>query len=62
MLFIEIMAICYVNYKEHINTVRVGRTQNFWMVKQLVLVINTALHRGKYYIFVPFVLHNPRDL
>jgi len=47
MLFMEIMAICYVNYKEHINTVRVGRTQNFWMVKQLVLLVTTGLHRSK---------------
>jgi len=45
VLVVEIMVICYVNYKEHINTVRVGRTQNFWMVKQLVLVVTTGLHR-----------------
>jgi len=62
MLFMEIMTICYVNYKEHINTVRVGRTQNLWMVKQLVLVVTTGLRRSKWYIFVQFVLHNPRDL
>jgi hypothetical protein len=43
MLFTEVMAICYVNYTEHINTVRVGRTQNFWKVKHLVLVVTTGL-------------------
>jgi len=51
-----------VNCKEHINTVRVDRTLNFWMVKQLVLAVTTGLHRSKWYIFVQFVLLNPRDL
>jgi len=45
MLYREIIAVCSEIQTKHINTLCVGRMQNFWMLNEVVHIVTTGIWR-----------------